>query len=479
MKREYFFFGKGKANVKLFVRACALVLAVSLVDAAPSQSALALNDQVQAAVQAIHAPGTQVLIVRDGKVVLDRGYGVANVDRQIPVTPETQFEIGSVTKEFTAAAILQLKEQGKLSLTDSLGKYVPEYARAKNVTIEQLLWQVSGIPEYLATNHFVWISGHRPGGLLPTIALVKNKPLGFKPGTKWAYSNTNYMLLGGVVSRVAHMPWEEYIRKNVFAHAGMTHSAFIQDEASLPNMATGYQMKANRLVPSPPLRGEWASAAGAIVTTAGDLAKWDKAFFGGKIVSIADVKLATTAHTLPSGRSTEYGFGWEVNSFEGQPHIGHDGGTWGFLSENDYYPRQHEFVIAFVNSAAAPPEIVTAAAFNASNPAIAAALRKPAAGEDPRITQLAREWVRRFQTGDIDRSQLTAKLSSAIPPAEIPMFKTQLAELGAPAAFIYRGKQSADGVTAYTYLVQFKGAALKFILGVDKAGKIAALDFRV
>jgi CubicO group peptidase (beta-lactamase class C family) len=464
--------------VKLLARAGALALGTFLVAAAPASPTRGLNDAVQAAVQAIHATGAQVAVVANGKLILDRGYGVANIDRQVPVTPDTQFEIGSVTKEFTAAAILQLKEQGKLSLTDPLGKYIPEYVRGKNVTIEQLLWQVSGIPEYLATNHFVWISGHKPGGLLPTIALIKNKPLDFKPGTRWAYSNTNYMLLGGVVSRVSHMPWREYVRKNIFARAGMTHSAFIQDEATLPDMATGYQMRKNRLVQAPPLRGEWAGAAGAIVSTVGDLAKWDEAFFGGKIVSMADVKLATTAHVLPSGRSTEYGFGWEVNRVEGQLHVGHSGGTWGFLAQNDYYPSQREFLIALSNSVEAPPDIISAAAFNASNPAIAAALNNPVPGENAKITRLARSWLHRLQTGDIDRSELTPKFSSQIPPAAVPMIKTQLGELGAPTAFVYRGKETSGDVTSYTYRVQFKGATLTFILALNKRGKISGLDFR-
>ncbi len=374
---------------------------------------------------------------------------------------------------------MQLKEQGRLALTDSLGRYVPEYTRGKHITIEQLLWQVTGIPDYLATNHFVSISGKTPGGVLPAIALIKNKPLRYKPGTKWEYSNTNYLLLGAVISRVAHMPWETYVRKNIFARAGMTQSAFIQDESSSPDMATGYQMnKQNRLVPAPALHGPWAGAAGAIVSTVGDLARWDEAFFSGKIVSAADVKLATTAHTLPSGTSTEYGFGWDVDRFEGQPHIWHSGGTWGFLAQNDYFPKQHELVIVLSNSVDAPPVIVSAAAFNASNPTISQALSKPAAGEDPKITALAREWTHRLQTGDIDRSKLTAKLSAAIPPPAVPIFKAQLGALGEPASFIYRGRQAADRTTSYTYRVQFKGAVLTFIIGVDKDGKISGLDFR-
>ena len=461
-----------------FLRTGALVSAIALFAAAPPSSS-AIGAAAAAAVQAVHAPGAQVVVVKDGTVLLDRGYGFANVAARVPVTAQTQFEVGSITKEFTAAAILQLKEAGKLSLTDRLGKYVPEYARGKNVTLEQLLWQVSGVPEYLATNHFRWISGHRPGGVLQAIAMIKNKPLEFAPGSKWKYSNTNYMLLGAVVARVSHMPWRTYIRKNIYARAGMTHSAFIQDESTLPNMATGYNVTAKgALVKAPPLLGAWAGGAGAIVSTASDLAKWDAAFFSGKIVSMADVNLATTAHTLPSGKSTDYGFGWAVDRFEGQPHISHDGGTWGFLSENDYYPTLHECVIAFANSDMAPPDMIAAAAFNALNPQIAASLDTPAPGENPTITALAREWTHRLQTGDIDRSQLTPQMSAFLKPADVPLFESQLGELGPPSAFIYRGKKTAGNVTAYSYRVKFKGTALTFVIAIDNAGKIAGLDFR-
>lgn len=453
-----------------------MLLAVVLIAAAPAALEGTVNDAVQNAASAIRAPGLGVAVVDDGKVLLDRGYGFADVDRQVVATRETQFEIGSVTKQFTAAAILLLKEQGKLSLHDPLGKYVPEYPQGKNVTIEQLLWQVSGIPNYTDANHFVAIAGHSPGGLLPALALIKNKPLEFKPGTKWEYSNTNYLLLGGVVARVSHMPWETYVRKNIFARAGMTHSAFIDDEPSLSDMATGYHLdKQHHPVLAPPLHAAWAGSAGAIVSTAGDLAKWDLAFFGGKIVRPADVRLATTAHTLPSGHSTEYGFGWEVNTFEGQPRISHNGGTFGFLSVNEYFPKLRQFVIVLSNSDSAPPPVIGAAAFAALNPQIAAVQQKAVPGEHSNITALARQWIGRLQAGDIDRSQLTSKVSALLSVDMVRSLKSDIGGLGEPTSFVYRGMQSVNGIAVYKYRVQFPSVALLLTLAIDSQGKIAGL----
>lgn len=162
----------------------------------------------------------------------------------------------------------------------------------------------------------------------------------------------------------------------------------------------------------------------------------------------------------------------------GRPHIWHSGGTWGFLSENDYFPKLHEFVIALANSVDSPPVIVSTAAFNALNPAIGAAQDKPAAGEDRKITTLAQEWTHRVQTGDIDRTQLTAKLSAAIPPDAVGAIKAQMSALGVPKSFIYRGKVAYGGVTVYKYRIQFNGAAITLLIGLDNQGKIAALDFR-
>lgn len=438
-------------------------------------AAIALSTALQNAVQANKTPAADLGVLRSGKLVVDHAYGWANIAHRVPATPQTQFEIGSVTKQFTAAAILQLKERGKLNLSDPLGKYVPEYARGKDITLEQLLWQVSGVPDYTEANHFVHIAGSSPGGLDPALALIANKPLDFKPGTRFEYSNTNYLLLGAVVARVSHMPWETYISKNIFGPAGMTHSAFIQDESHLPNIATGYQRGKNgSLEVAPPLHGAWAGSAGAIVSTVADMAKWDAAFFGDKITNAQDVALATTGHRLASGKSTGYGFGWFVDEKTSQPRIQHSGGTFGFASVNEYFPKLHEFVIVLTNVAGLDPIFIAGQTFDALHPEIAAAEAKPAKGEDPAITALARQWLHRMQTGDIDKSQLSTTFAKQLSPRVITGMKTSLASFGAPTSFVYRGKSKTNGATAYQYSVGFKSTRVDLTLAVDSHGKISA-----
>ncbi|MBV9270330.1 MAG: beta-lactamase family protein [Candidatus Eremiobacteraeota bacterium] len=439
-------------------------------------AAIALSAALQNAVQANETPAAEIGVVRSGKLIVNDAYGMAKPEQHVRATPQTQFEIGSVTKQFTAAAILQLKENGKLNLSDPLGKYVPEYAQGKNITLEQLLWQVSGVPNYTEVNHFLHIAGTTPGGVDPAVALIAKKPLDFKPGTRFEYSNTNYILLGAVVARVSHMPWETYIRENIFDPAGMTQSAFIQDEPHLANAATGYTRGKNGKVQvAPVLHGPWAGAAGAIVSTVSDMAKWDSAFFGGRIISAQDVALATTAHRLPSGKSTGYGFGWFVEKKAGQPEIAHSGGTFGFASENQYFPSLHEFVIVLTNIAALDAGFIADQTFDAINPRIAALENAPAKGENPAITALARRWIERMQTGDIDKSQLSPAFARHLTPQLVGGMKQELAPLGAPTSLIYRGKSKAKGSMAYQYSVGFKGARLDFTIAVDGDGKISAL----
>jgi D-alanyl-D-alanine carboxypeptidase len=450
-----------------FLLATAAVPAPSAIDAAV-QKAIAVNK----------TPAAQVGVVQDGKLVVDDAFGLANLKEGVAATPQTQFEIGSVTKQFTAAAILQLKEQGKLKLSDPLGKYVPEYSQGKAITIEQLLWQVSGVPNYTEVNHFEHIAGTTPGSLDAALKLIAKKPLEFKPGTHWEYSNTNYLLLGGVIARVSHMPWETYIRTHIFEPAGMTHSGFIQDEPQMLDAATGYQRNKKGVYEvAPRLNGPWAGAAGAIVSTVEDMAKWDEAFYGGKIISPQDVALATAAHRLQNGKSTGYGFGWFIDKKDGLTQIAHSGGTFGFASENDYYPKLREFIIVLASDAGPDPQFIAGKTFDALHPELAALDNTPAAGENPAITALARQWLHMAQTGQVDRSQLTAAFSKDLTPDAIAGAKDALGPMGAPTAFIFRGKTTENGITQYEYKVSFKTAAVKMVIGIDKAGKIAGMGF--
>ena len=263
-------------------------------------------------------PGISLAIVRDGTLVYTNGYGVMDLKSRRPVTPTTRMEIGSVTKQFTAAAILQLVATGKLSLDDPLGKFVPEYAAGRAITVRQLLWQVSGLPEYLPNDLMTETrSAHQRPTVRHIIGLMRQRKPNFAAGTRYAYANTNYFLLGLVVERVSRTDYDTYIKENILDRAGMVRTTTIAHETSLDDFPTGYwQIKGQRRV-APQLENLWAWSAGDLVSDVQDLTKWDAALFGGKIISDADVALMMTPGMLNDGTPTKYGMGWIVDSADG------------------------------------------------------------------------------------------------------------------------------------------------------------------
>ncbi len=454
-------------------RLTSLVAALALIAAVPNPSAI---------MQSQDAPGLQLVVVDHGSIVTDRAYGVRNIDTQEPVDVHTRFEIGSITKQFTAAAILQLKEKGLLSLDDRLGAYVPQYAAARNVTLRQLLLQVSGIPNFTSTKAFtrlVAVRGtsvvlSRPGSFDAILAMIDRKPLEFKPGTKWKYSNTNYVLLGRVVEIVSHMPWEAYIRTHMFARARMTDSSFMENESSTGDMATGYVRYHGQLRPAPSMNG-WAGGAGAIVSTATDLAKWDAALFGGKIISAADLRLMLTPGALPAGLpGAHYAFGWVDDRYDGQARFWHNGGTLGFRASNQIYPRLGQRIIVLANNSGSDADAIADAMFDQLHPQLARRQTINAAGENPAITALAKRIFGEFVSGSLDRSQLDDDMNRAMTPALIASAKAQFSQVGTPELWVYQGKRIKNGTTLYEYRVTFtSGVKLNVYIGIDAQGKVA------
>jgi len=334
-----------------------------------AQTVAQVDSTVNGVLSATHVPSASVAVVRDGTVILQKAYGYANVVDKTPARIDTRYEIGSITKQFTATAILQLKEQGKVKLDDPLGRWIPEYAKARGVTLRQLLDQTSGIPDYTERKDFEHIAGTQQPSFAKILALVDKLPLDFKPGTKWEYSDTNYILLGEVIARAAHQSWANYVRAHIFAPAGMTESGFIADEARLTPMATGYVVKKEGVAKiAPALLDGWAGAAGAIVSTSGDMVKWDLALFRGGLIDQTDLTLMMSPNARIA-KGMAYGYGWVVDTADGHERVWHNGGTFGFLAANVIFPRDRTITIALLNAdAAAVPETVATRIFEDVNP---------------------------------------------------------------------------------------------------------------
>ncbi len=303
-------------------------------------------------------PGAVVLVKKGDQTLLRRAYGLANVARKTPLSPDMVFKLGSVTKQFTAAAILQLAEKKKLSLDDELAKYVPQYGHADaHITLEQLLRHTSGVPSYTETPGFAI---HERDDLShdQVLALFKDLALDFPPGTKWKYSNSNYYLLGMVIEKVTGQPYARYLDEHIFRPLKMAHTGY-GDAAHFPaDVVIGYDHADDSYTPSAPVSMAAPFSAGAVVSTVDDLARWARAIDAHKILQPASWERAISDGKLPDGKTTHYGLGWGLSEWNGHHVISHGGAIPGFSADVLLLPDEHVFVAILCNAlpAADPPE---------------------------------------------------------------------------------------------------------------------------
>jgi D-alanyl-D-alanine carboxypeptidase len=313
----------------------------------------ALAQRIDAAIAGYYKPtepGASVIVVRDGKTVMRKAYGLASVEKNTPLDPGMSLRLGSITKQFTAVGILMLAEEGKLALGDDITKYVPGYATSgKKVTIEHLLTHTSGIFNY--TNK-VSYRGQMQMDLTPrqVADLVKDDPLEFEPGSKWNYSNTGYVLLGMVIEKVSGQPYANYIADRIFVPLGMKDTAYEGFERRPNPHASGHARGPNGFEPAKLLSMTQPYAAGSLVSTVDDLALWDAAISSGKLLKAATWKQAFTPYVLSDGKPTEYGYGWQYRTFRGTPMNWHGGGIPGFGAFALRLPEQKLFVAVLNNS---------------------------------------------------------------------------------------------------------------------------------
>jgi len=302
-------------------------------------------------------PGAAVLIAKDGQVLLRKAYGLANLELGVPLRPEMVFEIASVTKQFTAAAILLLQERGKLSVNDEITKYLPDYpTHGQKITIGHLLSHTSGIPE--VTGMPEWWPRHREDMKVQQIIdLFKDKPLQFSPGEKSSYSNSGYILLGAIVEKASGKSYEDFIEQEVFAPLGMNHSRYGHLNEVVPGRVTGYDMEEDRYQVAEYLSLTQAYAAGALLSTVDDLALWADALSSEKLLKKASLERMTMTAKLPSGQETKAGYGLQISDEDGTRIVEHGGGLPGFNSYLLRIPGQRLTVIVLSNTFGHEPSL--------------------------------------------------------------------------------------------------------------------------
>ncbi|HEX6085370.1 MAG TPA: serine hydrolase [Thermoanaerobaculia bacterium] len=301
-------------------------------------------------------PGAAVLVSKGGTPLLRKGYGMADLELGTKMPADGVLRIGSITKQFTAVAVLQLVESGRIALQDPVTKYLPDApVHGKSITIEHLLTHTSGIPSYTEKAGF----GKRGAEELTPqqiIDVIKDDPLVFDPGTKWSYNNSGYILLGMLIEKVSGMPYAEYLEKNVFPRAGLQNTRYDDTRDIVPKRVPGYHRVKGKIVNAQFLSMSIPYAAGALLSTVDDLARWNSAVAAGKVVDRKLLDKAWTPYRLAGGEATGYGYGWRPATIAGERVIHHGGSIHGYTSHAMWLPERDLYVAILTNDQSLDPD---------------------------------------------------------------------------------------------------------------------------
>jgi CubicO group peptidase (beta-lactamase class C family) len=333
-----------------------------LAEAAPPTADLAARiDPLFSIVVQSNWPGGEVLVARDGRIIFEKGYGFAQMESRTPFTDHTRFRIGSITKQFTSAAIFKLAEDGKLGIDDPLSKFIPKWPRGNEVTLRHLLTHSSGIHNFTAKPGF-YDHVTEPISTEALIASFQNDPYDFNPGEKYSYCNSGYVLLGHIIEKVSGQSYGEYLRKTFFKPLGMKNTGVYRAGMPSAGEAFGYSYTNGTIVRAVNWDMSKVSTAGELYSTAHDLFLWNEAIFHHCVLSEASLKTAFTIGVLKLDDPTHpedvgYACGWTRDWLNGAREISHGGELWGFGSYLLRLPDYNLTVVVLLNSAPHPPEI--------------------------------------------------------------------------------------------------------------------------
>ena len=472
---------KASPAVKILI---GLLATISLAaTAALAKTADKIDAYIQSEMNRQHIPGVALGIYRDGHIERVRGYGLANVELDVKVKPETIFQSGSVGKQFTAMGIMMLVEEGKISLDDSILKYFSDGpSRWAPVKVSNLLSHTAGIAEYETdartkpNGPFYLRLDNSEDELYHKIAEL---PMDFDPGERWRYTNTNYVLLGMMIHRVTGKFYGDFLRERIFRPLGMTATRIISEEDIIPNRAAGY-----RLVKGELKNQEWVSpsynttADGALYFNVVDLAKWDAGLYTEKLVKRASLDRMWTVFPLKAGRpnSGNYGFAWEIANLNGHRVIEHGGAWQGFSTYIARYVDDRLTVVILTNldSAHSNPRKIVHRVAGLLNPELAPPVAHPIEDKEPQLTRLLRDVLTQLAEGKGDPSAFTAKQWEELSP-ELPAYAEFLKELGPLQTLELLERKEEGQERQYKYRAMYK-EPFRIEVNITGEGKIANLQ---
>jgi D-alanyl-D-alanine carboxypeptidase len=453
-----------------FVLAALLAAITPVTPASPTRSLSAtiehqIDDLGNRIVRDRRSPGLAIGVVEEGRIVYARGFGYANVAEHVRFEASTQTYAGSISKQFTAAAILLLQQDHKLKLDDPVTRYVPELTIAKDVTIRQLLDQTAGLPDETALQG---IDQDRTKTIkLSDLIAAMNKlqPVS-PPGSQFRYNNFDYAIAGLIVERVSGIPLSDYLQQHIFIPLLMNQTFLAGDRGVSPQHAIGYTGTAGSFTPAKPWDPAWLFGAGGLVTNVYDLAKWD---IGLPLVLRVD---AERDMLTPSGApgALQYGLGWVIDEREGKRYVWHNGEIAGYYAMNALLPDDHVAVIVLANTDSLHSRDVVAPEDVAAQ-ILDIVLPPQRAHVDNAIVERATEWLGRIANKNIDRTQLTPAFSSYL--TDDLVARADFAALGKPLDVIPIASwtQTEDG-TVYEFLVRFAHGQYHYRFGLTPDGKI-------
>ena len=434
-----------------------------------------VDDYLRTEMSRRHIPGLSVAVVRDGKVVKVQGYGLADVKAKTPASPETVYEIASLTKQFTAAAILTLAQQGKLGTEDPVSKYIPDTPEAwRGLTLRMLLNQTSGLPNYGdGLDGAGWRKTYSEAAF---VRLAAARPLHFPPGTRFEYSNTNYHLLGLVIEKAGGKAYGDYLHRTFWGPLGMTATRLYGEAA--PGKARGYLWDGRRVLPSrfqvsPTLQ----IGDSGVLSTVGDLAKWSAALDGDALLTPASKALLWTPPTLPSGASTRYAAGWIAALPDGRRLLWHNGAlSTGFSGAFLRFPDDKLTVVALTNLLDLPglqnSQPMYALTLGLARQALPGLAPPPVADTDPQTAALLRVVSGQLARGALDKSLFSPAMQAVLTPEAVDPARALLAPLGELTALTLL-RREADGTALYRAV--YGGTVVNWQIAVDKDHKITGL----
>jgi CubicO group peptidase (beta-lactamase class C family) len=456
-----------------------MVVAGTFQDSLSSGTSKAIDSYFNDQIAHKASPSISVAIVDRGKVVYAKGFGYADLERDVLASPESVYRIGSITKQFTATMIMQLIKEGKLSLDQPFRPILPELPEAwSKVTIRQLLNHTSGIKAYTEVSGLFndgALKPTTPAGILKT---VEKAPLDFPPGTSWHYNNSGYEVLGMLIEKLDGRKYEASLHARILDPLGMSHTYFTSERTLVKNRAQGYDPHEGSWQHAAYLNMDWPYAAGSIESTTLDLAKWDAALYGEKILGQSDLKQMWTPTVLPSGKTEPYGFGWQLDKLNGVDIVQHGGGIHGFITFIRRAPEKALTVIVLTNSGSSNPGAMATDVMGIVNATLKVAEVKTISDKDPATTASAKATLQSILDGKLDRTKLTPEFNKLLTADLEKGAKTELGSLGPINGFEVISESDSATAKIRVYKVTLGSAVLKMTITINAQGLIAGLTLQ-